>query len=744
MSLRTRLLAGGFACICSPAFAQGPVETIIVTGQRTADDAPAASVTAGDAAVRINAVNTEDLLRYAPDLLVRKRHIGDTQDPIATRTSGIGQSARSLIYADGMLLSSPIGNNNSAASPHWGLVAPQDVASLSILYGPFSARYPGGSMGAVVEITTRMPDSFEQSGKALAAWQSFSQYGTRGDYGAYQLQSEIGDRSGPWAWRLSIEHLDSRSQPLSIVTLNRSASPGAAGTPVTGGIADVNRTGAAIAIIGAGGFEHQIQDTPSLKTTYDFTDVQLAYTASLFHQDDTATAQSYLKDASGAPIYSGSVNIGGYSYTIPASAFSNTIYRWNQTYLAQGLSLKSIGGDWRWKAAVSRFDYLADSQRVPTVALPTASTGGAGTITKMTGTNWTTADADADVTLGDHALAFGAHGEIVALDQNKFNTADWIGGTVGALASRAAGRTSTTAVWLEDGWAFAPNWRASIGLRLENWRAYDGVNISAAPALNVVQPSREGSYASPKLALRWQADDTISVTASYGTAFRMPTVTELYQTVTTGPTLTSPNPNLRPEHADSFDVSAVYALDGTRLRVSLFEEDIADALISQTAPLNGSSTLFSYVQNIDKVRSRGAEAVLQQTLGEVELQGSVTYVDSRIVKDTAFAAATGKATPQIPRWRTTASATWHASDTLDLSLAARYESRLYANIDNSDTVTHTWQGFDSFFVMDARARYNFDSHWAAAIGVDNLNNDRYFLFHPFPQRTVTLELSYAP
>ncbi|MDB5740110.1 MAG: TonB-dependent receptor, partial [Alphaproteobacteria bacterium] len=113
MSLHTRLLAGGFACICSPALAQGPVETIIVTGQRTLDGAPAVSVTAGDAAIRINAVNTEDLLRYAPDLLVRKRHIGDTQDPIATRTSGIGQSARSLIYADGMLLSSPIGNNNS-------------------------------------------------------------------------------------------------------------------------------------------------------------------------------------------------------------------------------------------------------------------------------------------------------------------------------------------------------------------------------------------------------------------------------------------------------------------------------------------------------------------------------------------------------------------------------------------------------------------------------------------------------
>jgi iron complex outermembrane receptor protein len=283
-----------------------------------------------------------------------------------------------------------------------------------------------------------------------------------------------------------------------------------------------------------------------------------------------------------------------------------------------------------------------------------------------------------------------------------------------------------------------------VGLRLENWRAYDGVNFSAAPTLNVAQPKQSGTYASPKAALRWQADDALSLTASYGTAYRMPTVTELYQAVTTGPTLTSPNPNLRPEHADSYDLSSVYAAGGTRLRVSLFAEDVSDALIAQTAPLGASSTLVSFVQNIDQVRSRGAEAVLSQALGNVDLNSSVTYLDSIIARDTAFAAATGKTTPNLPRWRVSAGATWHATTALDLSVTARYQSRLYATIDNSDTVTHTWQGFDSFLVADVRARYALDDHWAAAIGIDNINNDKYFLFHPFPQRSVTLELSYNP
>lgn len=735
MSLRARLLAGGFLLSCFPAFAQ-PVETVIVSAPRGDDATPNASISADHAAVRINAVNVEDLLRQAPDLLVRKRHIGDTQDPVTTRTSGVGQSARSLIYADGVLLSSPIGNNNGTASPHWGLVAPNDVESVSIAYGPFAARYPGGSMGAVIEITTRMPGAGEENAKALGAWQSFDLYATRGNYGAYQLQGEIGDRDGPWAWRLSLEHLDSHSQPLALVTVNRPTSPSGAGAAVTGGIADVNRSNAPIAVIGAGGFEHQMQDTPSFKTTYDLGGAQLAYTVSLFHQDDEANAQTYLKDASGNPVWAGSVYIGGYNYVIPASAFANNVYRWTQNYLAQGLSLKA-DGDWHWNVTLSRFDYLTDSQRVPSAVAATS----AGSITKLTGTNWSTADAFLGTRLGDHALSAGLHGEIVALDQNKYNAADWLG-PAGALASRAAGRTTTTALWLEDAWTIDPDWQATLGLRLEDWRAYQGVNYSASPALNVAQPSRDGRYASPKLALRWLASDLFSITASYGTAIRMPTVTELYQAVTTGPTLSSPDPKLKPEHADSFDLSAFYTANGTSLRISLFDEELSDALISQTALLNGSTV--SFVQNIDRVRSRGAEAVLEQALGNVDLRANITFVDSRILRDVALPAANGKQTPQLPAWRGGISATWHAAPALDVTLAARAETRLYATIDNSDTVTHTWQGFDPFLVADARARYSFDSHWAAALGIDNLNNDKYFLFHPFPQRTVTVELSYSP
>ncbi|MEA2991662.1 MAG: iron complex outerrane recepter protein, partial [Alphaproteobacteria bacterium] len=72
-----------------------------------------ASVTAEKIEQTTNTVDTEDAVKYMPSLFVRKRNYGDTQPVLATRTWGVGSSARSLVYADDILLSALIHNNNT-------------------------------------------------------------------------------------------------------------------------------------------------------------------------------------------------------------------------------------------------------------------------------------------------------------------------------------------------------------------------------------------------------------------------------------------------------------------------------------------------------------------------------------------------------------------------------------------------------------------------------------------------------
>jgi len=727
-------------------------EYVIVSAARgdAADpSAPDTQITAARAQEQINTVNTEDMLKYAPSLVVRKRHHGDTQDPVATRTSGVGASARSLIFVDGVMVSSPIGNNNTSASPHFGIAAPQDVSRIDVLYGPFAAQYAGNSIGAVINITTRMPERFELYADATGTVGTFGKYATDETVGAWQLAAGVGDRAGAFSWRLSVNHLDSTGQPLGYATVTRPAAAGAAGTPVTGAFSDVNRTGAAILVLGDTGIEHQVEDTGTLKLAYDFANGwELSYLASLFHMDDDAGVASYLRGAGGNPVYAGDTNIGGYNVNIGAGVFSNQVYNDQQTQLAQGLTLASRrDGDFTWQVTATGYNYLNDKQRVPTAALPAAFHGGAGTVNRMNGTGWYTLDANGLYRgFADHELSFGLHRDAETFAQGRNNLSGWIGGGTGAVVNAASGRTATNALWAQDIWSLLPDVKLSLGLRYEDWRAYAGSNFSAAPALDVAQPRIAAGTVSPKAALAWQISPDWSLTGSYGRAYRMPTVTELYQAIATGTTLTVPNPHLRPERADSYELAAQRKTDGGLLRVSFFEEDMADALLSQSAPLvPGSTALFSYVQNVDRTRARGIELVGDQydaLLPGLELMGSLTFVDGRITGDRAFPAAVNKRIPQLPRLRATAAATYRL-DGWSFTLGARYSDRSFGTIDNSDPVSQTFQGFAGYMVLDARVQYRIDENWRVSLGVDNLNNDKYFLYHPFPQRTFLMELRYA-
>ncbi len=721
---------------------------IVVTAQQaaTGNAAPAtrASVTARQVEDTVNAVNVEDTVKYLPSLVVRKRHIGDTQAPLATRTSGVGASARSLIYADGALLSALIGNNNTSASPRWNLVSPQEVARIDVLYGPFSAAYAGNSIGAVVNITTRLPDRLEGEVSVATSLQRFSQYGTGRVLPATSLGATLGDRVGPLSFFASYSRVTSNSQPLTYITATRAATPG--GTATTGGYDDINRTGAAIRVLGAGGFEHQVQDFAKLKLALDVTrDIRLTYVGGLFLNDTDATAETYLRSG-GAPAYAGSLDIAGYPYTVPASAFSSNVYRYDQRHWSHSLSASGTAGRFDWQVIGTLYDFAHDEQRTPGTALPGAARGGAGTITRLDGTGWQTLDARLSWRAGDaHRIGLGYHHDRYTLASDRYATADWIAGTPGALNLASSGRTRTEALWAQDAWTILPPLTLTIGGRYEWWKAYDGVNFSPAllPTPTILQPQLSADRFSPKAALAWAPAKDWKMSLSLGKAYRFPTVTELYQAVTVGANQQSPNPNLRPERALSGELAIQHG-DGARyVRLSLFTESIADALLSQTGLLPGGASV-SFVQNVDRVRTRGIELALAERdlLPRFDLSGSVTLVDPRIVADAAFPAAIGKRPPQIPLRKATIVATWHPTDAIALTAAGRYASRSYGTIDNSDPVSNTYQGFGSYVVADVRASFRMTQHWQMAVGMDNIANRKYFLFHPFPQRTVSAELTY--
>ena len=703
-------------------------------------------ITREEIATRINATDSEDALKYFPSLLVRKRYIGDYNHAIlSTRASGTGNSARSAVYADGILLSNYLGNgiaNGTNYAPRWGLVTPEEIERVDVMYGPFSAAYPGNSAGAVVDYVTRMPTRLEAHVSAGFSSQPNDLFNTNRTFNSWQTSASLGNKSGDWSWWLNVNRTNSEGQPQTFVTALQSAGkPGTGGTPVTGAYAGKNYFGQPWYILGTGTQYHTVQDHVKAKLAYDITPtLRASYTLGWWQNDAKGRPSSYLSGADGQPVYSGPININGNTFTLAPTAFNLT--NDTQTHWMHGVSLKShTRGTFDWELAASLYDYAKDRQRTPTTSLPNALNGGPGTLQSQNGTGWNTLAAKGtwrpDGERGAHIVDFGMGRDAYKLGINKVaTTSDWANGPGNpqALVSDVGGRTETRYAWAQDAWQFAPLWKAVLGVRWEDWQASNGFTRTASSAQTYA--SRSESNFSPKAALAYQAWDDTVLKLSLGRAVRFPTVGELYGATSGGELSFINDPFLKPEKSWTSELSAEKDVGNGLARVTLFHERTRDALYSQLIPLS----TVSRVQNINRIQTTGLELAYTGNsvfVRNLDVGGSLTYANSRIVSNPNFPASEGKWQPRVPRWRATAFATWRPDERWALTAAARYSGRQYSTMDNSDTNAATYFGASKYFTVDLRATLKLTRQMSAAFGIDNVNNYQFWNFHPYPQRTYS-------
>src|SRR3546814_15460980 len=79
----------------------------------------------GEQIAAINAINAEDVVRYAPALIVRKRYIGDANATLSFRNMHTTQTPRALVTVDGFTISNFLGADFFTA-PKWAVLAPHE------------------------------------------------------------------------------------------------------------------------------------------------------------------------------------------------------------------------------------------------------------------------------------------------------------------------------------------------------------------------------------------------------------------------------------------------------------------------------------------------------------------------------------------------------------------------------------------------------------------------------------------
>jgi iron complex outermembrane receptor protein len=743
------------------------------------------SVTSKQIAESVNSVSSAGALLYLPSVHVRERFIGDVNGGLAMRMYGVNSSAETIVYADGLLLSNHL-VNSCCPGPRWGLVSQDAIDRVDVMYGPFSALYPGNSVGGVVLMSSLMPTRFEAQAKLDAFGQNFKLYGTDKNFTGTHGAATLGDKVGDWSFRVSVDRLDNHSHPTDFTAATaKTGVPAAAGqfTAVTGAHFDTNIANSPRVNTAATSMDHTVKDDGTFKLAYDFSPtVRAIYTLNIWQNTSDKLVESYLKDAAGNAIYGTTtaagmyryVRIDGKDYSVTAPSVSHA----EAEYHMHGLSVKSrSGGTWDWELAASHFNQNKDVTRATSGNFGTtpSSNATAGTVTLADGTGWQNLDLRGewrpDGNLKSrHQVSFGFHSDTYKTksDQYALAAGPWQTSDAGSLNTNSRGTTSTQAVYVQDAWQISPDVKLVLGGRHEKWRALDGSNYASGS--NVSYADKTVNAFSPKTSLSWQASDNLALRASYGRGVRFPTVGELFKNVGItrigGGNLTAAeieafpapynvaktnNPNLNPETADSWEFTVERFLSNGLWRTSLFGEEKEAALVSQTDITTLPGFSISSVQNVDKVRTYGIETALQTNdmwIRGLDLSGSIAYIHSRIAQNTANPGLVGTELPLIPVWRASLLATYHISDALSASLGYRYSGRQHSGLLNTTTMQYpdpnpnVYGGRSSFGVFDAKLLYKFAKQWSASVGIDNIGDVKYFTLYPYQQRTYFVSLKF--
>jgi iron complex outermembrane receptor protein len=723
------------------------------------------SITAKQIEESANTVTTSGALQYLPSVHVRERYIGDRNGILVMRANSSIASAQTIVYADDLLLSNFL-NNSFSTPPRWGMVSPNEIERIDIMYGPFSALYPGNSMGGVLNITTRMPEKFEAHVALDGFTQRFKLYGADDQFSGGHGSASIGSKNNDLSFLINIDRLDSTGQPQTFGNAVRNTTGAGTllnSTLVTGGIRDTDTIGQPRIITSTTGIDNTVQDNATIKLAYDISPtLHVKYSLGLWQNDSNGSVESYLKTATGQTIlnttsstaptnatrfvrFAGDPNF----YTLTATGPSQS----ESEHWMHGLSLKSdTGGKWDFEVIGSLYDQNKDFVRTAQQTNAFDNGEGAvkspGILTNNDGTGWKTLDLRGELRpdgelKSEQQISFVYHYDQYELESETLSVTDWQNSDNGTLRTNSFGKTRTQAIYLQDTWAFAHGWNATIGGRWEHWQAFDGSNF------NITNPVafRQLNYAdrsqndfSPKFALSYQPTHDWIIRGAFGKAYRYPTVAEIFQTFTDNTGARVNDPNLKPEQLRSTEFTVEKILPTGLWRTSLFYEDKRDALTSQTDTTSIPGFTISSIQNIDKIRTKGIETALQISdllFDGFDLTGSVTYVDSEIVKNDKNPFTVGKDQPRIPDLRATIVGVYHVNDKFSVSLAGRYSGNQEINLLYNTTNPNTYgTTVTKYTVFDTKLLYKFNKQWTASFGVNNLNNYKYYVNpNPYPQRT---------
>lgn len=722
MQFRLTPLAALMAAL-GASLAQGAdteLDTVVVSATRrpVALDQQAGQVyvvTAEDAEKR-NALRVGDIVNQVPGLLLGPgRGVTQVGGAAAWSLRGIPEDRRTLVLWDGV----PV-NDGFVGSVNFAALPTDQLSQAEVLYGPMSSMYGGNAVGGVISFITRMPEAFEfrakagygtpfRAGTAPAdvVKTSFSS-GTKLDNGLKIL--------GGLGWT------SSNGYRSDLVT--SSTNPGASRS---GYSLVPSSTGGTQYLIGDKGRSEMAEYQGFLKLEQRVSSETLwrfAYQrqASRVHYAEPA---SYVKTIASGATYldSSALYVNGDNTQLKDMAHVSLDQGWGNGLLHLKLGLAKT---------------YENSQINPTAVGTLGAGAGRISDSPVQSAFW---DAYWTGALGVHDLTAGMAYRGDRGGNRTDSLSNWQdANSKTGLYERFSGQTQTLGYFLQDDWHLSPDVVASLGARYDDWKNREGTTDTPGWASNKqfknYDTRRDGGW-SPKLGLRWNLSPALALRTSAGSAFRAPSVYELYASKRFTSYTIMANPDLKPETVDTLDIGADFKpWQGGQGSFTLFKNRMHDLIY-----VMGSGSIRNRY-NLDEARSQGAMVTLRQSLGsDIWANASYTYTSSRVQKSSLDPSLKGKRLSYLPEHMATLGVDARRGP-WSLATHARYASKQYSTDNNSDTGVNAYSNYDAYALVDSKLSYRFDKQVSASFSVDNLLDRRYNAYYPAPRRSWFAELSY--
>lgn len=713
----------------------GLEEAVTVTATREASsvwDAPASvTVVSRSDLEQRNISRIGDALKGVAGIHMRGNTFGDLIPGSGNQSfamRGLPRASRNLMLIDG----NPV-NTVRTGGVNFGVMDMDNAERVEVVRGAFSSLYGGNALGGVINLITPIPKRREVGFRiGLGA----------GAIPQNQQAINYSDRFGKLALSVGYSRVDNDSYIGDYVV--KSPVAGTPGAAVTGATATTTAQGAAGYLVGHKGKRPFGQTDVRAKLFYDFTPRTTAWVGYAYNRYDSGYSafESYLRDASGAPVYSGTVGIDGRRITLTEPDFLTATPSFERTDRV----FARLKHDFVTGGSVQ-----VDANRIAT-HFEFTNAQSTGRLDDGPGENNIQPATRQDVTVQLTRPLLGNRHTVVAGTQatwgnggsNRVGTSNWRDTTTETNQRYASfGTSQLFAFFLQDEILLTSRLRVFVGGRYDFWRTEGRVDQFIAPVYSEAYPRRTDSQFSPKVSAVFRPYSTTAIRASVGRSFRAPTISELFNTsiglVGTVTSFVEADPNLRPEYVTAWEVGVDQRLwQGPVLRATVFNSDLRNMVYRKTIVVN----VLSQQANAGQARARGIELELSQPVtGHLEVFATAAFNDSKITANDANPALVGKWVPEVPARLMSVGLDGRVGRVFGSAILRDVGRYFGASDDTNSGIARNVPGaYDAYQALDLSIGYKLSARLSVTAGINNATNRQYYQIYKMPGTTVLLQL----